>query len=257
MEEANYKKINPLPDAAFASMGEVSASDPCLYEQMVRPWVLANTPLDSGAFGYRMHYLQTPAVTLYRERFDLGCRVQGLSPPNVFAFSVPLHMGRHSNFWGAPLHKSGFPATLPGGLDAEMNSGQEHLIVLVDLSLFHRHLPVELCNDLLRAADKHLLPARAAAVNRFGNRPRKWRRYVGGPYHSNRRALSIVAITAAVRGTDRPVHQGCPHPARYCHRARHGCGTKRWRAACAVCVTTKATLASKQMALVTTPLIVV
>ena len=128
-----------MSDAAFTVVGEVSAPDPCLYEQTVRPWELANTPLEPGVFGYRMHYMQTPAVTFYREQFDLACRVQGLSPPNVFVFSVPLRLGTRSNYWNAPLHESAFPAMLPGGLDAELSAGQDHLVVLVDFSLLHRH----------------------------------------------------------------------------------------------------------------------
>lgn len=158
-----------MSDAAFTVVGEVSAPDPCLYEQIVRPWELANTPLAPGVFGYRMHYMQTPAVTFYREQFDLACRVQGLSPPNVFAFSVPLRLGTRSNYWNAPLHESALPAMLPGGLDAELSACQDHLVVLVDLSLLHRHLPEELCDGLKRAASNHLLPAGKEAVKNLGN----------------------------------------------------------------------------------------
>ncbi|MEN8132038.1 MAG: hypothetical protein ABFS45_18040 [Pseudomonadota bacterium] len=57
------------------------------------PWELVDTPLDFGTFNYRMRYLQTPTVTLYREQIGLGCQVQGLSPPNIFAFPVPLNLG--------------------------------------------------------------------------------------------------------------------------------------------------------------------
>ena len=157
------------PDMARTAVGEVTACDPSLHEEIVRPWDLVNTPLERGAFGYRMRYLQTPTFTLYREQFDLFCRLQGLSPSKVFAFSIPICAGTRSHYWRKPLHESGIPAMFPGELDVEMDTGQDQLLVLVDLSLLHRHLPAELCDNLRFAASTHLLPAQKKSVGHLRN----------------------------------------------------------------------------------------
>ena len=47
---------------AALAVGELSASDPAIYEQIVQPWELCNTPLARGDFGYRIRYLQTPVI---------------------------------------------------------------------------------------------------------------------------------------------------------------------------------------------------
>lgn len=161
------KKI-AADDAPVLSVGALSASDPSVYEQIVQPWELFNTPIERGDFGYRIRYLQTPVITLYEEQFDLSCRVRGLSPPGVLIFSVPLRVGSHSTCWKAPWYRPGFPAMLPGGVDATIDTGQIHLIVLVKLSLMRSHLPVELSDCLEQAARDHLLPAASIEVERFG-----------------------------------------------------------------------------------------
>jgi AraC-like DNA-binding protein len=155
---------------AVLAVGELSASDPAIYEQIVQPWELCNTPLERGDFGYRIRYLQTPAITLYEEQFDLHCRVRGLSPPGVFTFTVPLCHGTDSTCWKEPWCRSGFSATLPGGVDATLAAGQTHLIALVNRSLLRSHLPAELVNSLDQAARHHLLPVTSLEVERFG----KW-----------------------------------------------------------------------------------
>ena len=98
----------------------------------------------------------------------MRCRVRGLSPPGVLAFTVPIRLGIHSTCWDTPWCQSGFSATLPGGTDATLDAGQVHLIVLVNLSLLGSHLPVEFATSLEQAASDHLLPAALTDVQRFG-----------------------------------------------------------------------------------------
>jgi AraC family ethanolamine operon transcriptional activator len=169
MREANYYQNKAGPDTAPPAVGEVAACDPSLYELLVRPWELINTPLERGEFGYRMRYLKTPAITVYQEQFDLGCRILGLSPQGIFVFSVPVRLGTCSTYWKAPLSQSGFPMMLPSELDVEFGRGHLHLIVLIDLALLNSHLPAELYDTLQHAATTHLLRANSTAVERFGN----------------------------------------------------------------------------------------
>lgn len=161
---------NPDRNTAKTFVGAVTADDPCKYEQLVQPWELINTPVERGTFGYRMQYLRTPAITLYREQFDLECRLQGLSPAGVFVLSVPVRLGACSRYWGSQPHDTGFPFMLPGGLDVEIDSGQDQILLLVNLSLLRSHTYPETYNSIERASQSHLLSASAGEIMRFG----KW-----------------------------------------------------------------------------------
>ena len=151
---------NTLPERLVnATSGQASASDPALYELMVRPWDLCNTPLDRGEFGYRIQYLKVPGITVYREAFDLPCRIRGFSPADTFVFSIPLVLSSRSAYWGSALETTGMPATLPGGLDVLVDRSQDQLLILIDSSLMRLRLPEEAVKNLELAAPSHLLPA--------------------------------------------------------------------------------------------------
>jgi AraC-like DNA-binding protein len=140
-------------------VGQASACDPVFHEQMVRPWDLCHTPVEGGEFRYRMRYLKLPGMTLYREVFDLRCRLQGASPVDTFAFSVPLSSSARSTYWGSTLDASGMPAMLPGGLDVALEPAHEQLVVLIDLSFMRSNLPADVMKGLELAAAEHVLRA--------------------------------------------------------------------------------------------------
>lgn len=148
--------------------GRIYANDPSVYEQIVQPWQLFCSPIDRGSFSYDICYLKTPAMTLYRERFDLSCHLRGLSPPNTFTFSVPVRLGSRTTYWKSPLEVSGFPAMLPGGLDVVVDSGQIQLVILLNPLLLIEHLSQEQVLMFKRAAKNHLLPSRQEDVTRLG-----------------------------------------------------------------------------------------
>ena len=168
MSAVNDDRAVAERDTPVCSIGELSASDPAIHEQIIRPWELLTTHIERGNFGFRMRYLQTPAITLYHSQFDLGCRMRGLSPPDTFTFTVPLRLGPHLSYWNASWCRSGIPATLPGGLDMTISAGHIHLVVLVKLSFMRSHLPAELVNSLYQAAGDHLLPATSVEIEHFG-----------------------------------------------------------------------------------------
>jgi AraC family ethanolamine operon transcriptional activator len=140
-------------------VGQASACDPVHHEQMVRPWDLCHTPVERGEFRYRMRYMKLPGMTLYREVFDLGCRLQGASPVDTFAFSVPLSSSARSTYWGSTLDASGMPVMLPGGLDVALEPAHEQLVVLIDLSLMRSNLPADVMKGFELAAAEHVLRA--------------------------------------------------------------------------------------------------
>lgn len=61
-----------------------------LHQEAVRPWEGVTSPLQVGAFPYRMHYLVTESFGLYDETFASRVRPRGQSPPDVLAFPTPI-----------------------------------------------------------------------------------------------------------------------------------------------------------------------
>ena len=157
-QSSNTHQRFPAPSRK-AMAGQASACDPALHEQMVRPWDLCHAPMERGEFRYRMRYLKLPGMTLYREVFDLRCRLHGASPVDMFAFSVPLGSSARSTYWGSTLDASSMPAMLPGGLDVVLQPAHEQLVLLIDLSLMRSHLPADVMQGLELAAAEHFLRA--------------------------------------------------------------------------------------------------
>ncbi len=148
--------------------GEAKASDPSIYRQLVRPWELCNTPTESGDFGYHMQYVIMPGITLYREKYNLGCQIQGLSPANIFVLSVPLQTDMRSSYCGVPVCTSSLPIALPGGMETRFHTGHDHIILLMELRLLAEYLPPEYYSALQRSANNHQLPSSVTKVKPFG-----------------------------------------------------------------------------------------
>jgi len=57
------------------------------------------------------------------------------------------------------MHERGLPMTLPGGAEALLEAGQEHIMLLIRQTLLRRHLSAERYAALEAAASNRLLPA--------------------------------------------------------------------------------------------------
>jgi AraC-like DNA-binding protein len=163
---------DPKPSSnSLVRTGSFTTEDPCAHEQATAPWDNVVTPLSRGPYRQIVHFLASPGVTLYREHILIRTRLRGLSPPGVLGFAVPLRVGSDTSFWGAPLHEIGLPITMPDGVHADFSAGQQHLIALIDLGLFRQSVPRVLCDSIetaAAAANRHVVPATAAAVARLG-----------------------------------------------------------------------------------------
>jgi AraC family ethanolamine operon transcriptional activator len=150
-----------------AQIGSFTTGDPCIHEQATAPWDVVVTPLSRGPYKHAITYLASPRMTLYRERFWCRTRIQGLSPPGMFGFAVPLKVGRSTRWWGAPLQETGLPAMMPGGMHVDFSEGHQHLVTLVDLGLLRDSLPEELMDAIEAACQQHVLSASRGAVARL------------------------------------------------------------------------------------------
>jgi len=134
------------------------------FEEISRPWELLVTSVDTKRFEHQKTFLVTPNIILYQESFESAVRVRGLTP----AGTVPLHVGERTAYWNKVLHDKGLPISMPGGLDALVDSGQEHLILLINLELLQRVLSEESYQALVAMAGNHLLPVARSVIKDLG-----------------------------------------------------------------------------------------
>jgi hypothetical protein len=153
---------------ALINVGSFVCDDPGIQEQATVPWDIAVQPISRGAYGNEIDFLGSPRLILYREHYRIRTRRHGLSPPGMFAFAVPLQFRSNTTWWGAPLHETGLPSMMPGGMHADFPAGQKHLGALIDLAFFHENLPGNLREAIQAATCQHLIPASRDAANRLG-----------------------------------------------------------------------------------------
>jgi AraC-like DNA-binding protein len=123
------------------------------------------TPLDHRPFGHWKQYLLTPSVIVYQEGFTSALRMRGLSPAGKLGLCLPLRLGPRTTYWNQSPRSDGVPATMPGGVEGLIDSGQVHLMLLLDLGLLHRTLPPDLASRLVDAGKDRFLPMARTAVN--------------------------------------------------------------------------------------------
>jgi AraC family ethanolamine operon transcriptional activator len=208
------------PRARAGMVGEIVADDICVYEQISAPWEILATPRDRKPFGHRKTYLITPSVILYRESFNSCIRVQGLTPPGMLGFSIPLRLGARSTYWNTPPDGASLPASMPGALDSVLDAGQAHIIVLVSLGFVRAVLPDDFAASLENALRGRSLPAAPDAIEEMG-------RWLLGVLETARqrpeafqRPASVRAyeeeLLARLRGMARLEVRNAPRPAPSC-----------------------------------------
>ncbi|WP_455241418.1 hypothetical protein, partial [Petrachloros mirabilis] len=155
---------------ALVRVGSFRAEDPCILEEATSPWDNTITALSRGPFRQEVSFLASSGLILYRETTWNRTLVQGLSPPGMFVFTVPIRTGGQTSYWGTSLHETGLPVMMPGGVHACLSENQQHFIALVDLGLLRQSLPEDLREAIERAAQSRVIPASRAAVAQLGAR---------------------------------------------------------------------------------------
>jgi len=147
-------------------VGDLTPAEPCLVEQALRPWEILCLPT-SRNYGYRMSYLRTSSMILYREDYWGSLRLRGLGPNNMLAIAVPIRPAPDTLYWKSAIALSGFPCMLPGVLDVAFATGQKHYILLLEMSLVRKCLTEANYNKLIHLASQRFLPTPSAAACRF------------------------------------------------------------------------------------------
>ena len=122
-------------NAGFALRGQYFADDPYVFEVESSPWEIIATPIDSRPFRHSKHYLITPSLVIYRESFESAVRLRGLAPAGMLSLTLPLNLGSRSSYWNAAPRTNGLYAAMSGSVDAVFDSGQAHIMLLIDVEL--------------------------------------------------------------------------------------------------------------------------
>lgn len=155
----NVEQNKPdLPSPVRPAIGQFEVSDPAELEVTSQPWEIMVKPLNRGAFTNHKTYLMTSSVILYKESFSSVAHISGLTPNGMLSFTIPLKLGSQSLYWNASITQNAIPASLPGALDAVLDAGQVHIIVLMELSFLERMLTKEQFTALKYVAAQRLLP---------------------------------------------------------------------------------------------------
>jgi AraC family transcriptional regulator, ethanolamine operon transcriptional activator len=180
------------PPGAFVAVQDID--DPCAWESASLPWELLASPLGDGPFRNRKQALVTPNWLLYRESFLGSLHVQGMSPPGMLGFTVPIRLGARSRYWGAVLHEQGMPATMPGALDARMDAGQDHVIALMRLDWLRAQIDPLTARAIEQCALTRVLPAVPRERRILGT----WLRRILERVHADPRILAYPAAVDAL-----------------------------------------------------------
>lgn len=155
----------PEPEQAeYALRSAYYADDPCVIEAESKPWEILVSPINPGPFQHWKQYLITPSLIVYREAYESAVRMHGLAPAGMFSITLPLNLGSRSSYWNAPPESNGFHASISGSVDAVFDSGQSHLMVLIDLKLLRKTLPPEVILRLENAAQTRFINADPRSV---------------------------------------------------------------------------------------------
>lgn len=184
-----------------ALVGIHENDDPCRWERSAQPWEVFGTKIGPGPFRIRKVFVATANCILYRETYASRMRVQALSPDGMLCCAVPLKPGPRTSYFGLPLHERGMPATLPTGLEAVLDQGQAHLLLLVHLSLLREIFPAEQAFLLEAGAAARLLPASGQSLVDLGN----WLNGLLARVHGS---PEMLRHPAAVRALEREIVLG-------------------------------------------------
>jgi AraC-like DNA-binding protein len=129
-----------LGDNRCLSCGCIETNDPAIFEFTSRPWEVLSEPMGARGFLNRKQYAATESVVLYREHFSAPTRLRGMSPVGKLSIVVPLRHGERTRYLGQNPRPAMIGMSYPGVLDAIVDGGDEHLILLIDLGFLHNRL---------------------------------------------------------------------------------------------------------------------
>lgn len=124
-------------EAGFRS-GQLETDDPALFEEMIRPWDLIIDVVGNANPHFKIDFLSMQGLTVYRDRYCGGIRLQGMPPPDTLVLSVPYGSAGNSRFWSNAIEKPQLYAMHKTPLDAYLTNRHSNLVIFIDLEEVNR-----------------------------------------------------------------------------------------------------------------------
>ena len=165
--------VDPFPKVlSSAEALTARTSYPAEFELVLRPWELLCTPQRAGDFQHAITAIRSEKFVLYRERYSLQIKLQGLTPDGMLGICIPLDLDLGPVVWGKEYTREAIPVTLPGPVDANLGSGYAQLIALIPLDQLRQAIPqgdYERLESAARSRVLHLDPQRIGTFSRWGH----------------------------------------------------------------------------------------
>lgn len=145
----------------------VRTSDPAEFELALQPWELLCRPTVAGRFSHRIHAFASLDCLLYRETYDLGVRLRGLTPAGMLLIGVPVAKGGASRFWGKTQPDWNIPFSLPSHVRGNLAAGYEQLVAGVRIDTLRGAMSAEAYARLEEHARSHVITCDTATRQRL------------------------------------------------------------------------------------------
>ncbi|MCP4308786.1 MAG: AraC family transcriptional regulator [bacterium] len=113
--------------------GQFETDDPALFEEMIRPWDLIVDVVGNANPHFKIDFLSMQGLTIYRDRYCGGIRLQGMPPPGTLVLSVPYGSAGSSQFWSNTIDEPQLYAMHATPLDAYLTNRHSNLVIFIDL----------------------------------------------------------------------------------------------------------------------------
>ena len=145
----------------------VHSSDPSEFELALQPWDLLCQPTSAGRFSHRIHAFATEDFLLYREHYDLGVKLRGLTPDGMLLIGVPVAQGKASRFWGKTQPEWKVPFSLPSYVRGNLAPGYEQLVAGISVDRLRKAMSAEAYATLEYHARSHVITCDTATRQRL------------------------------------------------------------------------------------------
>ncbi|MBN9672988.1 AraC family transcriptional regulator [Roseibium aggregatum] len=119
--------------APILETGTFESEEPVLFEAAIKPWNLTVDLRHSTKFSCRVQYLRLAGITLYRDTYGHGMRLQGMTPRGTLTLSLPVRgLTDESAFWNEPLDDQSIYSTFHREIDSVTSEKHDQFIILLD-----------------------------------------------------------------------------------------------------------------------------
>lgn len=110
-----------------------ATDEPVLFETAIQPWNLSVDLRHARAFSCEVRLVKFDGITVYRDSYGHGMRLQGMTPPGLLTLSLPITgLTEETSFWGKTLDDLSIYSTFHREIDSITSPQHGQIIILLD-----------------------------------------------------------------------------------------------------------------------------